>query len=179
VVGGYRRGTQTQAQLIGVLVGAGMLALQVPYAVLLGVLAFFMEFIPIIGVLISGTVSVVIALFHSWQLALAVAVYFVIVHVIEGDVVGPRIMGKAVGIHPATALVALIAGSELFGFWGTLFGAPLAGLLQAIIVATWREVRGGDAQAVVEALVTKEKQEIAREERERGSGRPGAGTAAS
>jgi predicted PurR-regulated permease PerM len=50
-------------------------------------------------------------------------------------------MGRAVGIHPAVALLALIAGSELFGVWGALFGAPLAGLVQAIVTAARREVR--------------------------------------
>ena len=54
VVGGYIRGTLTMALLIGLLVGGGMLVLRVPYAMLLGVLAFFMEFIPIVGVLVSG-----------------------------------------------------------------------------------------------------------------------------
>jgi len=165
VVGGYIRGTLTLAALVGVLVGGGMLVLHVPYAVLLGVLAFFMEFIPIIGVLISGTVCVLIALFQGPVVALLVLVYFAVVHVIEGDVVGPRIMGKAVGIHPATALLALVAGSELFGLWGALFGAPLAGLLQAVGLAAWRELRGGDAQAVVQAVVAQEKQKGAQEER--------------
>ena len=158
VVGGYIRGTLTLAALIGALVGAGMLVLHVPYAVLLGVLAFFMEFIPIVGVLISGTVCVLIALFQGPLVALLVAAYFAFVHVIEGDVVGPRIMGKAVGIHPATALLALIAGSELFGLWGALFGAPLAGVLQAIGTAAWRELRGGNAQAVVQAVVATDAQ---------------------
>ncbi len=164
VVGGYIRGTLTLAALVGVLVGGGMLVLHVPYAVLLGVLAFFMEFIPIIGVLISGTVCVLIALFQGPVVALLVLVYFAVVHVIEGDVVGPRIMGKAVGIHPATALLALVAGSELFGLWGALFGAPLAGVLQAVGTAAWRELRGGDAQAVVQAVVAQEKQKGAEEE---------------
>jgi len=163
VVGGYIRGTLTLAALVGVLVG-GMLVLHLPYAVLLGVLAFFMEFIPIIGVLISGTVCVLIALFQGPVVALLVLVYFAVVHIIEGDVVGPRIMGKAVGIHPATALLALVAGSELFGLWGALFGAPLAGVLQAIGTAAWRELRGGDAQAVVQAVVVKETQKGAEEE---------------
>ena len=108
VVGGYIRGTLTLAALIGVLVGVGMLLLHVPYAVLLGVLSFFMEFIPLIGVLISGTVCVVIALFQGWQTALLVLGYFVIIHIIEGDVVGPRIMGQAIGIHPAMALLGLV-----------------------------------------------------------------------
>jgi predicted PurR-regulated permease PerM len=152
VVGGYIRGTLTLALLVGVLVGIGMAILPVPYAALLGVLAFFMEFIPIIGVLVSGAVCVGIALFTGWITALLVLGYFVIVHIIEGDVVGPRIMGGAIGIHPAVALIALVAGTELFGLWGALFGAPLAGLLQALVTTAWREIRGGDPQAVVEAI---------------------------
>lgn len=141
VVGGYIRGQLVLAALIGTLVGIGMLILHVPYAVLLGVLAFFMAFIPIIGVLISGSICVSIALFQGWVTALLVLGYFAFVHVIEGEVVGPRIMGRAVGIHPATAIIALVAGTEIFGFWGTLFAAPLAGLLQALGTAVWRELR--------------------------------------
>jgi predicted PurR-regulated permease PerM len=149
------------ATLVGVLVGGGMLVLQVPYAILLGVLAFFMEFIPIVGVIISGAVCVVIALFQGWILALIVLGYFALVHIIEGDVVGPRVMGKAVGIHPATALIGLVAGTELFGLWGALFAAPLAGLLQAIGTAIWREVRGKNPQTVLHAVVEQEKRDAA------------------
>jgi predicted PurR-regulated permease PerM len=149
VMGGYIRGTLTLATLIGVLVGGGMYVLHVNYAVLLGILAFFMEFVPVIGVLVSGAVCVGVALFQGWVLALIVLGYFVVVHVIEGDVVGPRIVGKAVGIHPATALIALVAGTELFGIWGALFAAPLAGLMQAIGTAAYREFRGQDPATVL------------------------------
>jgi predicted PurR-regulated permease PerM len=141
VVGGYVRGTLVMALLVGTLVGAGMDVMGVRYALLLGILAFFMEFIPVLGVMISGAVCVLVALFQGWGLALAVLAYFIVVHVIEGDVVGPRVMGRAVGVHPAVALVALVAGSELFGLWGALFGAPIAGLIQAFATAAWREVR--------------------------------------
>jgi predicted PurR-regulated permease PerM len=144
VIGGYVRGTLALATLVGVLVGAGMAVLQIPYAILLGVIAFFMEFIPVIGVLISGAICVLIALTQGWVKAVIVLAYFIVVHLIEGDVVGPRIMGRAVGIHPAVALLALIAGTELFGIWGALFGAPIAGLLQALIVTGWREFRGSE-----------------------------------
>lgn len=166
VVGGYIRGQITLALLIGVLVGVGMLILRVKYAVLLGVLAFFMEFIPVLGVLISGAVCVLIALFQGWITAALVLGYFVIVHVIEGDVVGPRIVGKAVGIHPATALIALVAATELFGFWGALFGAPLAGLLQAIVTTAWREWRGGEPSVVVHAVEEHVQQQLKEQEEE-------------
>jgi predicted PurR-regulated permease PerM len=145
VVGGYVRGTLTLALLVGVLVGVGMGILGVRYALLLGILAFFMEFVPVLGVMISGAVCVALALFQGWLLAVIVIAYFIVVHVIEGDLVGPRIMGKAVGIHPAVALLALVAGTDLFGLWGALFGAPIAGLLQAIVLAVWKEVRQSSA----------------------------------
>lgn len=150
VVGGYIRGTLTMATLIGLLVYVGMAVLHVPYAILLGILAFFMEFIPVVGVLVSGAVCVAVALTQGWLLAVIVLGYFVVVHVIEGDVVGPRVMGRAVGIHPATALIALVAGTELFGVWGALFGSPLAGLLQAIGTAVWLEMRGDNPRAVLQ-----------------------------
>jgi predicted PurR-regulated permease PerM len=154
VVGGYVRGTLTLALLVGALVGVGMGVLGVRYALLLGILAFFMEFVPVLGVMISGAVCVALALFQGWLLALIVVAYFVVVHVIEGDLVGPRVMGRAVGIHPAVALLALVAGTDLFGLWGALFGAPIAGLLQAIVLAAWSEVRrteAGDPMAVAAA----------------------------
>jgi predicted PurR-regulated permease PerM len=154
VVGGYIRGVLLLALLIGVLVGAGLAVLGVPYAVLLGVLAFFMEFIPVLGVFISGAAALGVAVVHFQEVfrPALVLVYFVVVHVIEGDVVGPRIMGKAVGIHPATGLIALVAGTELFGVWGALFAAPLAGLVQAIVTAAWLEFRGGHPQEVLAAI---------------------------
>lgn len=141
VVGGYIRGQLLLATLIGVLVGLGMMVLRVPYAVLLGVIAFILEFIPILGVFISGATCVLIALTQSWFLALLVLVYFIVVHIIEGDVVGPRIVGRAVGVHPAVSIFALLAGAELFGIWGALFASPLAGLLQAFLSEVWREWR--------------------------------------
>src|SRR5205085_2699639 len=112
-----------------------------PYALLLGVLAFILEFIPVLGTLISGAICVLLALTQGWVVAIIVLAYFVFVHIIEGDVVGPRIVGKAIGLHPVISIAALIAGSELFGIWGALLASPVAGLLQALVVALWTDWR--------------------------------------
>ena len=173
VVGGYVRGTLILATLIGVLVGVGMALLHVRYALLLGILAFFMEFVPVLGVMVSGVVCVAVALFTGWLNAVFVAIYFVVVHVIEGDVVGPRIMGKAVGIHPGVAIVALVAGSELFGIWGALFGAPLAGLVQAIVGAGIKEMRlarAGDPTVSAQVREAEEEGRTLAEGRDDGAG---------
>jgi predicted PurR-regulated permease PerM len=141
IVGGYIRGQFILAVLVGVLVGGGMFVFRVPYAVFLGLLAFVLEFIPVLGTLLSGTISTLIALTQGWLTALGVLIYFVVVHVLEGDIIGPRIVGKAVGLHPVVSITALIAGAELFGIWGALFASPIAGVLQALIVALWTNWR--------------------------------------
>src|SRR5436305_2227371 len=140
IVGGYIRGQFSLATLIGVLVGLGMgLLFHLPYAFFLGMLAFVMAFIPVLGTLISGAICVLIGLTQGWPIALGVLIYFVVAHVIESELVGPRLVGQAVGLHPIVSLVALIAGSELFGIWGTLFASPIAGILQALLAALWTE----------------------------------------
>src|SRR5712691_3889535 len=141
VVGGYIRGQLALCGLIGVLVRDGMEILGVPSALVVGVVGFVLEFIPVLGTLVSGLICVLLALTKGWLLAIIVLVYFVVVHVIEGDVVGPRIVGKAIGLHPVVSLAALIAGGELFGIWGALFASPVAGVLQALLVAIWSECR--------------------------------------
>lgn len=146
IVGGYIRGQLLLSTLIGLLVGIGMALFHVPYAVLLGVLAFVLEFIPVLGTLVSGGICVLLALTQGPLIAVFVLIYFAIVHVIEGDIVGPRIVGKAIGLHPVVSLAALIAGAELFGIVGALFASPVAGVLQALIVAVWVEWREAHPQ---------------------------------
>ena len=141
IVGGYIRGQLLLSTMVGLLVGIGMALFHVPYAVLLGVLAFILEFVPVLGTIVSGAICVLIALTQGWLIALGVLVYFVGVHVLEGDVIGPRIVGKAVGLHPVISLAALIAGAELFGILGALFASLVAGILQALIVSIWKEWR--------------------------------------
>ncbi|MBA3823688.1 MAG: AI-2E family transporter [Ktedonobacterales bacterium] len=147
VVGGYIRGQLILSTLIGVLVGVGMFVLGVPDAMLLGVLAFLLAFIPLVGTLASGVACVLLALTKGWVLALIVLGYFVVVHIIESDVVGPRVVGKAVGLHPAVSIVALIAGGELFGIVGAFFASLIAGLAQALLVdgyVEWRKAQPRD-----------------------------------
>jgi len=117
-----------------------------------------MAFVPVIGTFISGAISIIVSLPHGMPITLVVLVYFIVVHILEGDVLGPRILGKAVGIHPATGIIALLAGTELFGGWGALFAAPLAGLAQALIIGIWQVSRGTPVEEIVQAT-TPEKEE--------------------
>lgn len=142
VVGGYIRGQFTLCVVVGTIVGIGMAILGLSsYAILLGVLSFVTEFIPVLGTIVCGVVAVLLALTQGWLTAVLVLAYFILVHIFEGYILAPRLIGKAVGLHPVVSLMALTIGGELFGAWGAIFASPLAGLLQAFAVAFWIHYR--------------------------------------
>ncbi len=138
-LGGYFRGSLLQA-LIGALgTGVGLALLHVPYAALLGTLFFFLFFIPVIGSVVISVLSILAALPQGWVVMLIVAVYMTFLQgIVLGQILGPRIFSKTVGVHPIVALFALFAGAELFGLLGGFLAIPVAGVLQQIIVALWR-----------------------------------------
>jgi predicted PurR-regulated permease PerM len=138
VVGGYVRGTLVVATLLAAEVGATTTLLGTPYPAVLGVLAFSMAFIPVLGTFAMTTAAVLLTLPQGPLRVAAVLAAFAVVYLLNDYVVWPRVIGRAVGIHPAISVVALIAGTELFGISGALFASPVAGLLQAVVIALWR-----------------------------------------
>ncbi len=141
VVGGYIRGQILLSAIIGFLVGSGLFIIGFPYPVLMGVLSFITEFIPVLGTIFAGTVAVLLALTQGWVIAVITLAFFIIVHIFEGYVLAPRLIGNAVKLNPAIMLIALIVGSELFGPIGAIFAAPTAGLLQALTITVWIQYR--------------------------------------
>ncbi|HEX9037064.1 MAG TPA: AI-2E family transporter [Ktedonobacterales bacterium] len=141
VAGGYIRGQMILCGSIALLVGVGMWVLGVPFAALLGVLAFFLEFIPFIGPPISAAIAVLLAWPMGWLTIGLVLGWFVIIHIVEGYVLQPRLVGHSVGVHPTILIIAALGAGEVFGLWGALFAAPLAGVAQSLIATFWRNWR--------------------------------------
>lgn len=142
VVGGYIRGQILLCTIIGIIVGVGLFIIHFPFAVLMGVLTFITEFIPVLGTIFAGTVAVLLALTQGgWIMAVEVLIFFVLVHLFEGYFLAPRLIGNAVKLNPAIMLIALTIGSELFGVFGAIFAAPTAGLLQAFFTVFWIQYR--------------------------------------
>jgi predicted PurR-regulated permease PerM len=127
---------------IGFLVGVGLFIIGFPFAVLMGVLTFVTEFIPVLGTIFAGSIAVLLALTKGgWIMAIEVLIFFVLIHIFEGYILAPRLIGNAVKLNPAIMLIALTVGSELFGVFGAIFAAPTAGLLQALFTAFWIQYR--------------------------------------
>jgi len=142
VLGAYIRGQLTMAAIIGLSAGLGSFLLGVHYPLLIGVLAFLFELIPMVGPILGSVPAVLISLFQPWPLVLEVVAFFVVMQVIENNVLAPRITGGAVGLHPVAALLAIVVGADVGGVVGALFAVPFAGIASVLVDAAWEGWHG-------------------------------------
>ncbi|MDF2502249.1 MAG: tqsA 2 [Anaerosporomusa subterranea] len=133
VLNGVIRGQVTIAVIVGFLVSVGLTILDVRFALLIGLLAGALDVIPYFGAFIGATPAIVIALLDSPLLAGKVALLFFAIHQLEGTVIGPRILGEQVGLHPITVIFYLLVGGEVGGLAGLLLGVPLAALGKVVL----------------------------------------------
>ena len=126
------RGQLVLMLFIGVLAGVGYTIFGVKYALALGAFAALAELIPLVGPYIGGAPAVLIALTQNTTLALIVIVYIVVIQLVEGNVLVPRIMEKAVGVSPLTVIIGILIGSTLMGIGGALLAVPVTAAIQVI-----------------------------------------------
>ena len=143
-LGGYLRGTLLLALIGALCTGVVLALLHVPFAALLAVLFFLLYFLPVIGTYMIAALCILAALSQGWVVTLIVAVFLVLLlGVVMGEVLAPRIFSSTVGVHPIVAIFALFAGAELFGLLGGFLAIPVAGVLQQVIVAIWHRWEHG------------------------------------
>lgn len=132
VIGGFVRGQLAIAGVIAVLASLLMFVLGVPYAVLLGILTALINIVPIVGAFIALVPIAFIAFFIvGWvKMLIAVVVLFVIFQV-QQQVLNPLFVSKSVGVTPLVLFLALLMGSEAYGFLGALLAIPVAGIIRA------------------------------------------------
>lgn len=138
VLGGYLSGTAIIALVDGVVIGSTLFILQVPMALPLAILVFLGGFIPIVGATVTGIVAALVALVTNDLLAaLIVGAVVIAVNQLEGDLLGPIVLGKSLQLHALVVLFALSAGTILGGIGGTFLGVPVAAVAWAVIKA-WK-----------------------------------------
>ncbi len=132
-MGGWLIGQVELSLVIGVVVYLGLTVLGVQGALLLAVVAAVGEAIPIVGPVLSAIPAVIVALTQSPLLALATAIMYLVVQQLENNLLVPKIMERAVAIHPLAVIIALIIGGELLGIGGALVAVPVAAALAVIL----------------------------------------------
>ena len=126
----YVKATVLVAFIDAVGIGLALLILRVPFALPLAALVFLSSFVPIVGATVSGAVAVLVALVTRGPLvALVVLIAVVLVQQLEGHVLQPLIMGRAVAIHPLAVIVAIATGVVLAGIIGALVAVPVVAVL--------------------------------------------------
>ena len=138
-IGGFFRGQLMVALIVGVICSIGLAAIGLRFWFLVGMIAGFFNIIPLVGPWIGGIPGVVIALTTGSPVkALGVVAIMAGAQQIDNHFITPQVMQRAVRLHPAAVILALVAGGTLGGMLGLLLAVPAAAVLKIILGHVWR-----------------------------------------
>ncbi len=129
VLAGFVRGQLMVCAILGAFYAVLLSVIGLQFGLLIGAFAGLISFIPFVGSIVGGVLSVGVALaqfWGEWQTIAAVAIVFAVGQVVEGNFLSPKLVGGNVGLHPVWLLFALSAFGSLFGFVGLLIAVPAA-----------------------------------------------------
>ncbi|QAS54100.1 AI-2E family transporter [Halobacillus litoralis] len=138
-LGGYIRGQLLISLFVGVLATIGFWIIDLPYPLVLGLIAGITNIIPYFGPLLGAGPALIVAVTVSIQTLVFTLLIVVIIQVIEGNFLSPYIMGKSIHIHPLFIIFALLAGGEIAGIAGLILAVPVLTCLKVIV----SEIRTG------------------------------------
>ena len=118
---------------IGVATGIAYTLLGLPGALLLGLIAALTEAIPIVGPLLGAIPAILVAATVSPQLALVVAAIYLVLQLIESNVLVPMVMRNTIGISPLLVLFSLLVGAAVGGILGAFLAVPLAASVEIVL----------------------------------------------
>lgn len=143
-MGGWLVGQIVLSAAIGLASAVALLIVGVPNALLLAVFAAVAELIPLVGPWIAAVPAVAVAFTQDPLKALFTILAYVIIQQLESNLLAPRIMGRAVRLHPLAVILALLAGASLFGVVGALVAVPVAAALGVLLDEVRTERGGGE-----------------------------------
>jgi predicted PurR-regulated permease PerM len=132
-LGDWVRGQLVLMAFVALTFAIGFTVLGVKYAVLLAVFAGLVKVVPLVGPTLVTIPPVLVALTQSLQLGLSVAIFCVVVQVIEGNFLLPRVLSRSTGVSPLTVVLGILIGAKLMGIPGALLAVPVAAGLQVLL----------------------------------------------
>ena len=135
VLGAFLRGQLSVMAALGAIYTTGLMFVGLDLALLIGLGAGLVSFIPYLGgiVGVGGGLLAAYVQFHDWQHPLAVLVVFMVGQSLEGMVLTPWLVGDKIGMHPVAVIFAILAGGQLFGFLGVLLALPSAAIVMVLL----------------------------------------------
>ncbi|TFE28545.1 AI-2E family transporter [Cohnella luojiensis] len=133
-IGSFILGKVITSLVIGTLTFCGYLVIDLPYPLLLGLVAAITNVIPYLGPLLAAIPTVIVALTVSPVAVLQVCAIIIISNQIESNIIGPKIMGKQLNVHPLTIMLLVIGASAIIGPIGMVFVVPAYAILKIIAI---------------------------------------------
>ena len=130
---GFLNGKLLDSAIIGLICYVCCSLLKMPYALLVSVIVGVTNIIPFFGPFIGAIPSTIIILMVSPLKALIFVVFVFILQQVDGNIIGPKILGSTTGINGFWVMFSIILGAGLFGFWGMLLGVPVFVVIYTII----------------------------------------------
>jgi predicted PurR-regulated permease PerM len=132
-VGGYVRGQGFLALVVGGAALVVYLAIGLPAALAVALLAGLFELIPVLGPTLGAIPAVLVAFAYDPSKVIWVIIATALIQLLENNLLAPRVMHKTVGVNPVVTLLAIVAFGALFGFAGLLLAIPMAAVIQVIL----------------------------------------------
>lgn len=161
-VGGFLRGQVFVAIIVGIMTSIGFGLIGLPFWLLIGMIAGFLNIIPFVGPWVGGILGVSVAVATTdLQTAIWAGVVALSVQQIDNHFISPTVLRATVRIHPAMILLGLVGGAAIFGFWGVVLAVPTMAVVKILSGHFWRTRVLGQSweeasEAVMEENVTAE-----------------------
>jgi predicted PurR-regulated permease PerM len=130
-------GQLTAMTFIAVFWAISLSIIGVPFALLIGIFSGLISFIPYLGATISVVIPILLALISDPFTVVWVILAFIIIQQIEGNLLQPIVMSRAVDLHPALVVFAILIMGTLFGLVGVFLAVPLVAALQVLVRELW------------------------------------------
>lgn len=133
IFGGFISGKLIDSLIIGIICFIGLYFMKTPYMVLVSVIVGVTNIIPFFGPYIGAVPSALLILLVDWKQCIYFVVFIVILQQIDGNILGPKILGNSTGLSAFWVVFAILLGGGLFGFAGMLLGVPVFAVIYYMI----------------------------------------------
>ncbi|MBW3645247.1 MAG: AI-2E family transporter [Actinobacteria bacterium] len=162
-VGGFFRGQLLVALIVGAMVSIGLALIDLPFWLIVGMIAGLFNLVPLIGPWVGAVPGILIALTtRDISTAVWVGAIMAGAQQVDNHFISPLVMQRAVRLHPAAVMLALLAGGTIGGFFGLLIAVPAAAVLKIVLGHLWHTYVLGEPLVRVEAAAEADESDPAR-----------------
>lgn len=131
-VGGFVIAQSTSMLSVGIVTALGLMLLQVPYALALGLISGILDIVPIVGPIVATLMGISAAYTRGWGIIFGVVMVYIVAQWISNNFIRPIIFGKFMNLHPLVILLSFLVAAEFLDVWGVILAPAIAAVLAVL-----------------------------------------------